>query len=193
MGSIVTPMPRSEIFYVSNLISLSRFVLLGVMLYFLLGKDYLPAGIMLVIIWFSDLLDGFVARKRNEISELGKIIDPLADKVTIISIVIVLLIQNILPLWFVLVILFRDVIIFTGGLFLKKQKGVVLPSNRTGKIAVFIIGLTVLFSITKIYITSNYAPVNVELFSGILVFSSIGMSIISLIAYYIKFKNALKN
>lgn len=184
-------MKRKEIFYISNIISLSRFLLVTVLIFFLLDKNYLLSSILLIVIWISDLLDGYFARNRNEISELGKIIDPLADKAAIISLVIILLIQTLIPLWFVIIILMRDVFILAGGLFLKKRIGYVLSSTMTGKISVFLIGFTMLSIIVSEYL-KNYLYVNLELFIQVLVFVSITAAIISLTSYGIRFVRTFK-
>jgi CDP-diacylglycerol--glycerol-3-phosphate 3-phosphatidyltransferase len=84
----------------------------------------------------TDVLDGYIARRFNEISDLGKILDPLADKVFVAMLVILLLVQGALPLWFVLVVLGRDILILGGGLVVERRFGVVLPSNYPGKAAV---------------------------------------------------------
>ena len=186
---------KKEILYVSNLLSLSRFFLTLITILFLvssLGDKYLYSLVMIIVIWISDLLDGYLARKRNEITELGKIIDPLADKFCIIAISIILLVQNVIPLWFVLIIVLRDVIIFSCGLYLKYVKNIVLMSNRTGKISVFIIGLTLLFSIFFMHFSNNqiffsYHTENLELYLKFLIILSITMSIVSLIVYFKRF------
>jgi CDP-diacylglycerol--glycerol-3-phosphate 3-phosphatidyltransferase len=150
---------------------------------------------MIVIIWISDLLDGYFARKLNQVSELGKILDPLADKIFIISIGIILLIQNIIPLWFVIVIIVRDIIIFSGGTYLKYSKKIVPVSNWIGKISVFIIGCTLVFSVIIAGINHNsleniniYTIENLELYLHFMFLLSIVMSMVSLIYYSYKFK-----
>jgi CDP-diacylglycerol--glycerol-3-phosphate 3-phosphatidyltransferase len=126
---------------------MSRFLLLGAAVYYLLNDNFLYTSILIVIIWFTDLLDGYFARSRNEISELGKIIDPLADKVTVISLVIILLYKEIVPFWYVIITVLRDAVILIGGLYLTYKKNIVLQSNWTGKIAVFTIGATLFMAI----------------------------------------------
>lgn len=155
---------------------------------------------MIVMIWLSDLLDGYVARKLNQVSELGKIIDPLADKICVISIGIILLIQNIIPLWFVLVIVLRDILIFSGGIYLKYSKKIVPASNWIGKISVFIIGCTLLFSISIAGIHHNsleniniYTIENLELYLHFMFLLSIVMSMVSLIYYSYRFKEIVFN
>jgi CDP-diacylglycerol--glycerol-3-phosphate 3-phosphatidyltransferase len=81
----------------------------------------------------TDKLDGMVARARHEETEWGRVLDPLADKIGVAAIVLVLLALGDLPLWFVVAILARDLLILAGGLVVKARKGVVLPSNMVGK------------------------------------------------------------
>ena len=96
------------------------------------------------------MLDGFLARKRNEVTELGKIIDPLADKVAIGAVVIKLFLIGQIPLYYFAAIIGRDLLIFTGGIFVANKLGKVLPSNALGKVTVIIIGLVILMIILNI-------------------------------------------
>jgi len=194
---------KKEIFYISNLLSLSRFVLLIFVVLFLISDSvnhYLFASLFIVIIWFTDILDGYIARKRNEVSELGKIIDPLADKISVITITFLLLLNGILPLWFFLVIFSRDLIILSGGLYIKKKYKIVLQSNRTGKLTVFIIGFTLfnLIIINGLLASEqnnffSYHTEKLELYWNILILISIVMSVFSLVSYFKKFVNIVSN
>lgn len=92
----------------------------------------------------SDVLDGYFARKFNQISEYGKIFDPLADKLFVGAMAVILAIQGAIPLWFFACVLLRDIAIFSGGMVVKSKKGIVLPSNYVGKISVVFIALTLL-------------------------------------------------
>jgi CDP-diacylglycerol--glycerol-3-phosphate 3-phosphatidyltransferase len=105
------------------------------------GEKELALALMLMA-YFSDLLDGYIARKTNTISEWGKIIDPLADKIFVGIVIIVMFIEGIIPLWFFLVVVSRDVMIFFGGVIVKRQLDFVLPSNWWGKATVLIISIT---------------------------------------------------
>jgi CDP-diacylglycerol--glycerol-3-phosphate 3-phosphatidyltransferase len=92
----------------------------------------------------TDKLDGDLARRRGEETEWGKILDPLADKVCVAVMALVLLKVGDFPLWFVLALLSRDMLIFLGGMYLKSTRGVVLPSNVAGKWAATFIAFTIL-------------------------------------------------
>ncbi|MBM4171405.1 MAG: hypothetical protein FJ214_06020 [Ignavibacteria bacterium] len=110
--------------------------------YYLLG--------LIFIATISDLLDGFIARKKNLISEFGKIIDPLADKVCVILIITQLyFLGEIISIYF-WIIVGRDLLIFIGGIIVSKKIGKVLPSNLLGKITVITIGAFIIITVIDI-------------------------------------------
>lgn len=137
-----------EIFTISNGISFLRFLLV-IPLWFLLD-DYGSQSVryitfaLCVFAAATDILDGYLARKLNQVTEVGKIIDPLADKAAMAVIVVKLFLIGEISTFFFLTIILRDVIIFIGGLFVAQVLGRVLPSNRLGKITVLFIGTVVL-------------------------------------------------
>jgi CDP-diacylglycerol--glycerol-3-phosphate 3-phosphatidyltransferase len=89
----------------------------------------------------SDALDGFFARKLNQITELGKVLDPLADKINIGAVVLVLIFEYNFPFWLAIAIIVRDIIIVIGSVILSKHIQAIPPSNFLGKIAVNVIAL----------------------------------------------------
>jgi CDP-diacylglycerol--glycerol-3-phosphate 3-phosphatidyltransferase len=105
---------------------------------------------LFVLAAVTDMLDGYLARRLHEISDLGKILDPLADKIFVGAIVVQLLLRHELPLWFVAVVLGRDLLILLGGIYIERRTGVVLPSNYPGKIAVLTLSLTLLLVVAGI-------------------------------------------
>lgn len=94
--------------------------------------------------YVTDLLDGWLARRLNEITEAGKVIDPLADKIFVGVNAVILLVQGKIPLWFMAAILTRDVVIMLAGLYLARKTNFVLPSNYPGKIAVVCVAFTLI-------------------------------------------------
>lgn len=138
----------SEIKTKSNMLSMLRLLLAIPIVIF--TSDIVENRIILLSImifaFLTDILDGYLARKFNEITEFGKIIDPLADKVDVAAFVIMLFISGNIPLYYFLIIVLRDVIIFVGGIIVSRKIGKVLPSNLLGKITVisicfFLLGL----------------------------------------------------
>jgi cardiolipin synthase (CMP-forming) len=178
---------KNKIFTTSNILSLSRIVLLLPLMAVLFATDWphkrLNAIVIIVAGMVTDSLDGYFARKFNEVSELGKIIDPLADKICVATIVVVLAIMGDIPLWYVVVVLARDVVIFIGGLYIKQKKGIVLASTMSGKVAVVFIALTLTFALLG---NPFFNPV-VQMFLWI----SIGTMAFSIFVYAKRFFNTL--
>jgi len=120
-------------------------LLLGFVLYFLIKQELAVGAILLgLLAIISDYADGYFARKRNETSELGKILDPLADKFTV-GLGSIALHQTFgLPLWIVCVVIGRDLLIVFGSLILMQKVQRVVASEMPGKVAVTVISLLLL-------------------------------------------------
>lgn len=144
----------NQILTISNSLSLLR-LLLFIPLWFTLDninldKYRIITFSLCIVAAITDFLDGHIARKRNEITEFGKIIDPLADKVLVALIIIKLYLLNEVSGYYFLIIILRDVLIFIGGIIISLKVKKVLPSNLLGKITVTFIGLVFLFIIAGI-------------------------------------------
>lgn len=131
---------------VSNYLSLSRLLVIMPIIYFVGrfedGYEFRIYAISFMLLGYvTDVLDGYFARKLNQVTEWGKIIDPLADKIAIILVVIRLYESGYLTDFYFWMIVSRDVIIFTGGIIVSNIIGKVLPSNLLGKGTVLSIGL----------------------------------------------------
>ncbi len=123
---------------------------------------------LLGIAALTDKLDGVIARRYNQITEWGKILDPLADKIGIAVVAIVLVQLGQIPLWFLLAIVARDVLILAGGMYLKRRRGIVEQSNLLGK-----------WTIGVLAATMALAMLNVR---GPVMDGAIGLSVVMLIA-----------
>ena len=147
-----------EINTISNYLSLLR-LLLAIPFWIML--NYFPSYkfILLALVLFAsitDILDGYIARKMNQITEFGKIIDPLADKFCIGLIITKLFLIQQIPGYYFFMIIGRDILIFIGGIFLTKKLGRVLPSNILGKVTVLVIGIVIIFILLQIDKNSFY-------------------------------------
>ncbi len=129
---------------ISNFISFLRLLMSIPAGYCLWYGEKTALLIIMLLAFVSDFLDGTLARKLNQVSETGKIIDPLADKVFVTTIIVISLIQGSMPLWIGIIIIARDIIILLSGVYFAKKLGYVIPSNYTGKITVDIIGIYLL-------------------------------------------------
>lgn len=141
---------------ISNLVSISRILLAFPLAYAIWIYNLEWTLILIGIGLFTDWLDGFLARRLNQISEWGKILDPLADKVIIGFPGFILAVQGRIELWFIFLVVLRDVLILIGALYAKKKLNYVIPSNWLGKIAVNVISLVFIFAIFEIYEYINY-------------------------------------
>mgnify|MGYP003383624156 CR=1 FL=1 len=162
---------------VSNGFSMLR-MLMAVPVAYLLFQTPVPRGTVFVLCWAAyatDLLDGWIARKFGQESAIGRVIDPLADKVYIAGMVLAMLVQGMIPVWFVVLVLVRDVTIFLAGMYLRKRTGVLVQSNYTGKAAVVTIGFTLLMALYR-------TDVSDAVFTGMLALS-VAMQAASLIGY----------
>lgn len=122
-----------DLFTVPNALSLIR-ILLSVgfcIMYF--TEEKLAALIILVISGISDVLDGRIARKYNQVSDFGKVLDPFADKLFTISTVVCICISNILPVWLVCIIVAKELVLIVGALLLMRKTDAVIPSRWYGK------------------------------------------------------------
>lgn len=137
---------QRNLWTLANVLSMARILLTIPIVYFLLqdgdAARWTALGLIAVAI-LTDSLDGIVARRRNEITEEGKVLDPLADKIAVGVVAVVLGITGELPLWFVGIVIGRDVLIILAGMYIKYRYDVVFPSNKLGKWAVTVISLTV--------------------------------------------------
>jgi cardiolipin synthase (CMP-forming) len=136
------------IWTVSNGLSFLR-LLLAIPLILLFSNPY---GNKLVILgicfiaYVTDLADGWLARMRNETSDFGRMLDPLSDKVVVLTIMVAMLVTNLLPEWFIAIVVGRDIIIFVAGIYLKKKTGILVESNMTGKAAVVSIMIVIVLA-----------------------------------------------
>ncbi len=122
----------------SNAISFFRVLLaIPTVLTFLSG-DWAITGSCMVLAYLTDILDGYVARKTNTVSEWGKIIDPTADKLYVAAVILAMVSKGMVPLWFVLIVIGKDVLTMIGALAVRSKTTVVPPSNYWGKGAILL-------------------------------------------------------
>lgn len=127
----------SRIWTIPNLLSLFRLVLIPVFLWLLIIGEYGWALLVLVVSALTDFVDGYVARHFNQISRLGQVLDPAADRLFIFSTLIGLAWQELIPWWLVAVIIARDVLLLVLGVVLAQHRYGPLPVHHLGKMGTF--------------------------------------------------------
>ena len=131
---------------VPNALTIVRFILIPIILYFIFTGNYLLGFIFFTISGLTDILDGTIARKFNLISNFGKLMDPLADKLTQISVLASLVIKNIIPIWILIIVMAKELIMIIGASFLY-GKDVVVYSKWFGKLATVLFYIAIVFSL----------------------------------------------
>jgi len=101
-----------------NLITFGRLLTVPITVYLLMQSAYLSAFILFLVAGASDALDGYLAKRNNQTTELGAILDPLADKALLVGVYVTLGLQGSLPNWLVVLVVFRDVLIIGGVVIL---------------------------------------------------------------------------
>ncbi len=102
-------------FTLPNTITVARILLIPLVAFLLLDHDYRLAFAVFAAAAVGDWLDGFLARRLNQISQLGAVLDPVADKMTMMIVAILMAAQGLLPIWLAVVIVLRDAVIVAGA------------------------------------------------------------------------------
>ena len=132
--------------HVPNALTIIRFLLIPVIVISIFNGDYIIAFIFFTVSGITDIADGFIARKFNLISNFGKLMDPLADKLTQIATIASLTLKDIIPIWILAIVLLKELIMIAGASFLY-GKDVVVYSKWYGKLATVLFYLAIVFSL----------------------------------------------
>ncbi len=168
-----------------NKITMFRVVLIPFFVFFMLSPqiphyNYIAVAIFIVAS-LTDTLDGYIARKYNLVSNFGKFMDPLADKLLVGAALIcfVALPDNPMPAWGVIVIISREFII-SGFRLVASDAGVVIAASYWGKIK------TVVQMVMSVLLIINWNGQVIDIVELVLVYAAIALTVISLIDYLVK-------
>lgn len=180
--------PR-DLVTVPNLITYIRFLLVPPFVYFFLKENYIMAGIMIGLSGLSDCFDGFFARRLDQVTSLGKILDPIADKVTLVAVAVcmVIYLPAILPIMLVLV--GKEFLMLLGGFILLLKKMTPPPANIFGKIATLVFYFVICLIILVKIVTGQE---NMALIYTGLILVTVAM-LIALIQYAVTFVRMNQN
>lgn len=139
--------------HLPNILTIIRFLLIPAILIAVFTENYLLAVIIFTLSGITDIADGFIARKFDLISNFGKLMDPLADKLTQVSMLSALAIKQIIPLWILIIVLLKEIIMVSGASFLY-GKDVVVYSRWYGKLATVLFYVAIVISLLKSQFTN---------------------------------------
>jgi CDP-diacylglycerol--glycerol-3-phosphate 3-phosphatidyltransferase len=181
---------NGETMNLPNKITIFRVIMIPIFLVFMLipsipnGK-YIAAAIF-IIAALTDFLDGYLARKYHLITNFGKFMDPLADKLLVCSALICFVQLELVPAWIVIIIIAREFII-SGFRLIASDNGVVIAASWWGKIKT---NVQMIMSVLLIFHLNFYA---FHVLEQIFIYLSVILTVVSLIDYMIKNKDILKD
>jgi len=191
----------------ANLVTLCRILavpVVGVLLYPWGGQaepgpgTALAAGAVFIVAFVSDMMDGYLARRYNHITALGKLLDPLADKLLVLAALIMLIPLGWVPAWIVAVLLFRELLI-QGLRAVAAEEGIVIPASTLAKYktiyqAVAVAGLILHYRAGEIFGPGTPPPLNIW-FGGaglLLLYVATFISLWSGLDYMVRFWSQLR-
>lgn len=156
--------------------------MVGVFVYAFVKQDYVFALVVYVLAIATDMLDGYLARRNNWVTDLGKILDPFADKLMLIAALYCFYLNRWIPLWLLIIVAGKELIMVLGGLILLKLD-VVVYADWAGKLATGFFNVGVIATLLE-----RFMPW-LEFISITLLVIAMGLAVIALM-HYAK-KNAL--
>ncbi|HTG46753.1 MAG TPA: CDP-alcohol phosphatidyltransferase family protein [Actinomycetota bacterium] len=137
-GSEETAAASRRVLTVPNLLSFLRICLIPVFVLLIVDEATTTAGLVVfAVVMATDWVDGYVARRTGQVTELGKILDPVADRLAIAAGLIALVVRGVFPVWAALLILVRDAAVLVVGLIALRRAHLRLDVRWIGKVATF--------------------------------------------------------
>lgn len=171
-----------------NKITTFRVIMIPIFLIFMLVPgipywNYIAAGIF-IIASLSDFLDGYLARKNHLVTNFGKFMDPIADKLLVCSALICFVQLKLLPAWVVIIIIAREFII-SGFRLIASDQGIVIAASWWAKIK------TTVQMIMSILLIINLDNPVMNFVEQLIIWLAVILTIISLVDYLVKNRNVL--
>lgn len=158
-----------------NLLTLSRFGLIPIYVVFFMTNHLKTAFLIVVLAGATDILDGYLARTRGQITPVGVMLDPLADKCMTITVIISLLISGMIPWLLALAMFIRDVGMIIGSAFFHFRGKQTVPANSMGKLT------TVLYYFAFLFIFFDFS------FAITYLWFVVGVSFVTSVIYIVLF------
>jgi len=161
-----------------NILSIIRILMVGVLILFFKLDMKIAAFFTYLTASATDVLDGYIARKYDLITPLGKLLDPLADKMMLVTVLACMYFARILPLWILIVIAAKECVQVLGGFLLFHKKDTVVQSNLFGKLTTVFFAISVVLLFWHDYVSpyDNYALIFTVVFA-----------IFALVQYFVKY------
>lgn len=176
--------------HVPNILTIIRFLLIPFIIYFLAINQYIVGVILFILSGITDVVDGAIARKFNFITDFGKLMDPLADKLTQISVLATLMIKDLIPVWILAIVIAKEAVMIAGASFLY-GRDVVVSSKWFGKLATVLFFIAIVCSCFISYWNTTVTIENslpaLPNFAQYIYYLALASSIFSLVMYFLTF------
>ena len=174
-----------------NKLTILRIIMIPFFVFFLLSGVGGSASKWIALVIFAaasitDTLDGYIARRDNLITDFGKFMDPLADKLLVCSALICFVELDKLPAWMVIIIIAREFII-SGFRLVASDAGVVIAASYWGKIK------TVVQMLMSILLIFNFEGSVINIVENVFIYAAVILTVISLIDYMVKNWNVMQD
>lgn len=176
---------KNQIFTIPNILSAFRICLIPVFIWlYSAEQNYIWAAIILAFSGLTDLVDGFIARRFNMISDLGKILDPVADKLTQAAMLLCLVTRFPLMLVPLILLILKEIFAGVTGLLVIRKTGKVYGANWHGKVATCLI-----YAMMIVHVLWHNIP---QVFSNASILICVAMMTLSVVLYGIRNIQMLK-
>ena len=177
--------------HIPNALTILRFILIPFIILSIVKDEYINAFIFLTMSGLTDVLDGIIARKFNFITDFGKLVDPLADKATLVSILVALTLKDIIPMWIFVIVFIKEFIMVSGASFLY-GKELVVSSKWYGKLSTVLFYLAIVSSFgirywNSIATAAGNSVSTIFEFDIYIYYLALASTVFSLVMYYITF------
>lgn len=171
-------MKRPENLNVPNTLTVFRLLLIPVFCWLMWRGQEMAALFVFLFASLTDLLDGYIARKYNLITDFGKLMDPLADKIMVLSMMVMLVIKGMAPDAAVVILVIKELIMVLGGLYALRAKKVVVFSKPVGKVAQFV----TVAGLVLCFFHAHFVP-PVLPWHLIVLWAGVGLALVALVFY----------
>lgn len=169
---------------IPNILSVFRICLVPVFIYlFMIVEKHIAAIMIFLLAGLTDIVDGILARKNNWITDVGKVLDPFADKCMQIAALVCLALSELLPWWIAGILIFKELLLLAGGFGLLRTKRVYVQSSWYGKAGTVAFYIAVVLLVT----IKNMPDVAKAIIGSVL----IGFMLFALIMYFINYKKTV--
>ncbi len=168
---------------IPNILTALRLIIVPFLGYFMYTEKYILAFVLFAVGGFTDVIDGYIARKYNMITKWGKFFDPLADKLMQITALAFLVLHNLIPIAVLIIVVLKEFLMLLGGIMLYRKGKTVIGANWYGKLATvifyFAILATIVLSVESL--SNSYTDMAINITFGI----AVACTLFALIRYYI--------